>query len=201
VDYIGPLLKEWLDLFSIVSARFPQTRERYYFEQTLTGLLVAAGWRINVPGISEARVRKGLAANSRNGRADILLELNGILTAFEAKICWFDDNGGFEGVLGKLEDACSEAAWSDRDVDIRRLGICFGVFQRGGTPMLKEVTLDGVLQNIAPRPLEFYRDELASNRERFERLLAELLDLLEVDLDRKEYRPESESNPGWNMLL
>lgn len=67
--------------------------------------------------------------------------------------------------------------------------------------LLKVATLDSALQNIAPRPLQFYREELAPNRERFERLLAELLDLPEVDLDPKEFHPESESNPVWNILV
>jgi len=67
--------------------------------------------------------------------------------------------------------------------------------------LLKKATLDGALQNIAPRPLKFYRESLVPNEKRFKRLLAELLDLPDVDLDQKEFQPEAESNPVWNILV
>jgi|GEM_PF-1996044 len=67
--------------------------------------------------------------------------------------------------------------------------------------LLKEVTLDSALQNIAPRSLEFYREKLSPNKERYERLLLELLDLPEVEIDPKEFPPEYENNPVWNILV
>ena len=67
--------------------------------------------------------------------------------------------------------------------------------------LLKQIMLGGALHNIAHRPLQFYREELAPKRERFEHLLVELLEIPDVDLDRKEFRPESDSSPVWNILV
>ena len=67
--------------------------------------------------------------------------------------------------------------------------------------LLRQVILDGALQNIAHRPLQFYREELAPKREHFETLLVELLEMPDIELDRKAFRPDSESSPVWNILV
>jgi len=67
--------------------------------------------------------------------------------------------------------------------------------------LLKKVTLDGAIQNVAPQPLQFYRDQLGPNRKRFARLLIGLLGLPDVELDPKEFRPGSEGSPVWNILV
>ena len=67
--------------------------------------------------------------------------------------------------------------------------------------LLKEVSLDGAIQNVAPQPLHIYRSKLEPNRKRLERLLIGLLGLPDVELDPKEFRPGSESSPVWNILV
>jgi hypothetical protein len=57
--------------------------------------------------------------------------------------------------------------------------------------LLKQISLNGAIQNVAPQPLQIYRDKLAPNRKRLERLLIELLGLPDVELDQKEFRPDS----------
>lgn len=69
------------------------------------------------------------------------------------------------------------------------------------THLLKDVSLDGAIQNVAPQPLQIYRDKLAPNRKRLERLLIGLLGLPDVELDPKEFRPGSEGSPVWNILV
>jgi hypothetical protein len=58
--------------------------------------------------------------------------------------------------------------------------------------LLKGVSLDGAIQNVAPQPLHIYRNKLEPNRKRLERLLIGLLGLPDVELDPKEFRPGSE---------
>ncbi|MHB8843491.1 MAG: hypothetical protein ACYC7L_01975 [Nitrospirota bacterium] len=66
--------------------------------------------------------------------------------------------------------------------------------------LLKEISLDSVIQNVAPQPLQFYRDYLAPNRMKIERLFIDLLGFPNVDLDQKAFRPDAKSNPVWNIL-
>lgn len=67
--------------------------------------------------------------------------------------------------------------------------------------LLKGVSFDGAIQNVASHPLQIYRDVLAPNRKRIERLFVELLGLPDVELDPKEFRPDSEGSPVWNILV
>ena len=67
--------------------------------------------------------------------------------------------------------------------------------------LLRQVMLDGALQNIAPRPLQFYREDFAPNRENCEHLLADLMELHEIELDKKEFPPDYETAPIWNILI
>jgi hypothetical protein len=135
LDDLRPLLSEWLDLYSRACGEFPQVRDQYYLEQTLTGLIVAAGWSVGVPSVLEARVRRRIGSDNRGGRADVLLKIDGAVTALEAKIHWFNDRGGFEEVIAKLKEAHSDAKCLDKDLFARRLGICFGVIENGPTSL------------------------------------------------------------------
>jgi len=94
---IRGLLHEFLQLYSLAALTFPQTRGRWYVEQSLTSLLVAAGWRLNIPCLAEAKTQRSGIAGDRDGRADVLMSLGGALTAFESKIHWFNDLGSFVG--------------------------------------------------------------------------------------------------------
>jgi hypothetical protein len=67
--------------------------------------------------------------------------------------------------------------------------------------LLNEVSLDSATQNVAPQPLQLYRDQLAPHRKRLERLLIGLLGFPNVELNPKEFRPVSAGNPVWNMLV
>jgi len=66
--------------------------------------------------------------------------------------------------------------------------------------LLKEISLDNVIQNVAPQPLQFYRDKIESNRNKIKRLFIGLLGFPNVDLDQKEFCPDSAGNPVWNIL-
>ncbi|MEK7438471.1 MAG: hypothetical protein AAB150_16475 [Pseudomonadota bacterium] len=150
---LRPLLNEWVNLYSLACETFPQTRERWYVEQTLAGLIVAAGWHLDIRGISEVKTDRIGPANNRKGRADVVLDMTGTSTAFEAKIYWFNDPGGFETVLGKLEDACSEASSLEAAVADRRFGVSFGVMEKGGVPI--EPLLQGSLARARDAALDF----------------------------------------------
>jgi len=132
---LRPLLNEWVKLYSLACDTFPQTKERWYVEQTLAGLIVAAGWRLDIRGISEVKTDRLGPVNTRKGRADVVLDVTGTSTAFETKIYWFNNPGGLETVLGKLEDACSEASSLEAAVAARRIGVSFGVMEKGGVPI------------------------------------------------------------------
>jgi hypothetical protein len=136
-EYLRPLLKEWSKLYSEVCKQFPQDGNAYYLEQSLSTLLVAAAWRIEVPGVTEVRVKRAYGGESRSGRADVFVKLDGEVTAIEAKICWFNDDGGLEETLARLRDACLDAASIDKNVAPRRIGLCFGIIERGTTPVAK----------------------------------------------------------------
>jgi hypothetical protein len=66
--------------------------------------------------------------------------------------------------------------------------------------LLKDISLDGVIQNVAPESIQYYRNNLAPNRKKLGQLLMGLLDLPNVDLDRNEFRPAAEGSPVWNIL-
>ncbi len=67
--------------------------------------------------------------------------------------------------------------------------------------LLKQVTLDGAIQNIADRPLRFYREELAPKKAKIEKLLLELLEISVVTIEQNDLRPDSDKTPVWNVLV
>jgi hypothetical protein len=66
--------------------------------------------------------------------------------------------------------------------------------------LLKQVRLDGAIQNVAPQPLKIYRDKIAPNRKRFVLLIIELFDLSDEEPDPDEFRPDQRGSPVWNIL-
>lgn len=67
--------------------------------------------------------------------------------------------------------------------------------------LLKQAVLGDAIQDIAPRPLQFYREALATKQEDLANLLVELLELPDFDLDETQFRKESIGTPAWNILV
>lgn len=127
-----PLLDQWLKLYARSAAVFPQNRELWYVEQSLTALLVASAWTLGIPAVGEAKSQRVRLSRNSNGRIDMLVQFNNGPTAVECKIYWFNNMGGFETVLGKLEDAESDCRSIDSSFSGRRLALCYGVLEKGG---------------------------------------------------------------------
>ena len=135
------LLDQWLTLYDRSNTAFPQTREVWYVEQTLTALMVAASWAVDIPAVGEVRSKRVRASGPSGGRVDVLVQLPDGRAAIEAKIHWFDNVDAFEAVLGNLEAAEIDARSVDPNFAGRRLALCSGVLEKGNSDLAKLLDL------------------------------------------------------------
>jgi len=98
----------------------------------MTSILVAAAWTLGIPAVTEVKSLKIRPHGDSDGRIDALFDLQNSQLAVESKIYWFNNEGSWNSVLGRLLDAEIDARAIDPAFIGRRLAIVFGVLEKGG---------------------------------------------------------------------
>ena len=125
--FLRPTLSTWVDRIEQVSRSFVQSKDGYYLEPTLVGLLAGAAWANGVPAITEVKIKRSTGNSPEpNGRLDFLANYPEGRIAIEAKLIWDCMLVGTH-VMATVRDACSEVLSVSRGKAEILLGAAFFV--------------------------------------------------------------------------